>query len=394
MTIFTPVVKQRVFVLGISQRNREIYSLPNQNKIGTISRGPTRDAYLWDLHSMADTFFVHAPRGFRSLSSFDRFWQSLWLTDFHDLAGSKVFQPAPTGFTLNTFNNSMAAEHVYSGGFTYSPLIAATDSLGPAPETTAGEATMYLAVAYPGYPVLFASSITANSHYGPVFVKTARFSVGGNEKLNAVSVAVEFSGGKSILCPVMPALPPEIVSQTHNDLIHAESQTYTDFRYYRSASLLDCMVDNNVYTSIAEMRSALANFSVSESAFPERRLVEMTINIAQEVNFTCPCPTPPRTDQHGPRFASITNRVVTGALTFFSRELRFDQPITTALTLYFGGPNLFPMPNVEWQEPTSKAIPGQGYLQTYEFIARAAPDAPVLGRGISGVSEFARIENT
>ncbi|MFM9500551.1 hypothetical protein ACKI1Q_44205, partial [Streptomyces galilaeus] len=62
----------------------------------------------------------------------------------------------------------------------------------------------------------------------------------------------------------------------------------------------------------------------------------------------------------------------------FSRTDSMDQVLSGPITLYFGGPFLFPMPNVEWQKPESAVKAGNGWVRTYKFIARTANKAIVL----------------
>ena len=47
--------------------------------------------------------------------------------------------------------------------------------------------------------------------------------------------------------------------------------------------------------------------------------------------------------------------------------------------MYFGGPFLFPMQNVDWNKPTTSLNPGKTYDVTYSFVARSCDYAVTKG---------------
>jgi antibiotic biosynthesis monooxygenase (ABM) superfamily enzyme len=59
--------------------------------------------------------------------------------------------------------------------------------------------------------------------------------------------------------------------------------------------------------------------------------------------------------------------------------------------MYFGGPFLFPMYNVDWSNPVVTVRPNGGYQFEYKFIARFASNANITafaGSNNYPVSEF------
>ena len=125
-------------------------------------------------------------------------------------------------------------------------------------------------------------------------------------------------------------------------------------------------------------------------------MLEMKISMTQDVDFVFTGHKGSSNDSKGPRFAEIKNRKISGSFMFYSREDKIlmgnseTNPDSGQLTMYFGGPYLFPMSNVEWQRPEVRQIPGQGFYHTYNFIARAADNAIQMGFKSSDlpVSEF------
>ena len=316
----------------------------------------------------------------------------------NDNAGSSVYEKLPTPFAVSPFTRPLAKGHVYRINFRFSPLIAPplieTDEEGsvvvgsqPA-ETEPAELVLYKAIIYPGYPLMFGSSLASHSHFGPNFINSVKISVTGRNKLGPVEISVDAGGGKSLVSPLASITPPntyEIEPQTlpdptatpgaadEEETPSEAAESALDYRPYRSSCLIDCLVATKLYSSAADMVAEMTALSAQTAHNPEERLVGVELSLKQDMQYEFPVPSGGRTDENGPRFASVSTRTVTGSLTYWSRTKGFELPNTGALTLYFGSIWFFPMPNIEWQKPLLEAAPGQGYLHTLEFIARAAP---------------------
>jgi hypothetical protein len=397
--------KESLFVYSLTDANKAIWSDTMQLRMATGGRNrrrPFRDVYIWDLYRLAE--LVGEDRGdgsgYWTLDGEDSNWKRLWVDGLSDNAGSGVYESLPTPFAVSPFTRPLAKGHVYRANFRFSPLIAppliTTDDEGnvvvenqPA-ETEPAELVIYKAIIYPGYPLMFGSSLASHAHFGPNFINTAKISVTGRNKLGPVEVSVDADGGKALVSPLSAIATPalyEITPQTLPDptATPAASESETeetpsekeestlDYRPYRSSCLIDCLVATKLYNSAAEMVTEMTALASQAAQNPEDRLVGMELSLKQEMHYEFPVPSGGRTDENGPRFASVTGRTVTGSLTYWSRTRSFELPNTGALTLYFGSIWFFPMPNIEWQKPRLEVVPGQGYLHTFEFIARAAP---------------------
>jgi hypothetical protein len=84
----------------------------------------------------------------------------------------------------------------------------------------------------------------------------------------------------------------------------------------------------------------------------------------------------------------MTDRKVTGSITWLSNQYNFYIPTSSSLTMNFGAGFYFPMENVDWQKPKITAVPGQGYLHQFNFIARAVNGAVANGFKSNSIGSF------
>jgi hypothetical protein len=234
----------------------------------------------------------------------------------------------------------------------------------------AGEVGLWQATVWPGMPMLLGTTTPASRCHGPVFLSSATYSVSGRGGLGPVSVSANWNGGKIVRSPAMP-----VNAFDDGDV---ESRGYSN--EYRSATLMDCGFDTSLQSLPADLAEAM-----SLSRFWDwERFVGMTLTMNQQVSMTFTCPTQGLSDKHGPRFASVHDRVVEGTVTFIGRDREplfegMTQGSTGPVTMYFGGRFFFAMPNVEWNRPRTSLQAGQSYTVEYSFIARAAPGAVTKG---------------
>lgn len=379
----TPASAHLLYLMSLTDKDISIWRDPNQVTVGLYRGNPdaTREVYTWDLRALGQ-------RGvFTRLRKTDPLWYKMWLKEYDSDSGSSVYKSLPTIFTVSPFNYLDATGHVFSGSFSFYPLIADTEKNGNQnAETYNAERAIWQAALFPAMPMLFASTINKTDMFGPVFLKKISFSVSGESGLSPVNVSVEFSGGKTIKSPVMDVAAPEVVTYLET----------TDYQGYRSASMIDCLSAVGVFTDLQELKDNLAPYNELEKEQPTTRILDMKLNISQEIEFSFTGHKGSSKDSKGPRFAEIKNRVVNGSFTYFSREDAIilgnseTNPDSGQLTMYFGGPYLFPMSNVDWQKPIIRHIPGQGYYHVYNFIARAADNAIQMGFKASDLpsSEF------
>ena len=389
--------KESLFVYSLTDANKAIWSDLNHMRMSVGGRNrsrPFRNAYIWDLYRLAE--LVGEDRGdgsgFWTIDSGDINWNKIWVSSFNDNAGN-IYEKLPTPFTVSPFTRPVATQQLYRASLRFSPLIApadiTTDENGDVVVTTQSsevepaELTFYKSLIYPAYPLMLASSIATHTHYGPIFLTSARIETSGRDKLKAVELALEIEGGKSIASPGINSENPEIVvieaqqpTDSEGQPVSTEEQEINfDYRSYRTACLIDCLVAHKLYSTVSDMQTEMASQVTGNAQNPEERLVSVSLSVKQELSYEFPVTSKGRTDENGPRFASFPSRTVTGSLIYWSRQKDFEIPNTSALTLFFGGIWFFPMPNVEWQKPNMEFIPGSGYLHTFDFIARAAPNS-------------------
>lgn len=379
----TPSAAHLVYIMSLTDKDISIWRDPNQVTMGLYRDNPeaTREVYTWDLRTLAQ-------RGvFKRLKKTDSFWYKLWLKNHNADSGSNVYKSLPTIFTVSPFNHLDATGHVYSGSFSFYPLIIDSETIrNNISETYDAERAIWQGVLFPAMPFLLAGTIEKTDFFGPVFLKKVSFSVGGAGELSPVDINVEFSGGKSIKSPTIDRVDPDLISCLN----------ITDYQPYRTASMVDCLSSIELITDLEELKTNLAPYHELEKENPTIRILEMKLSMTQDIDFAFTGHKGSSKDEQGPRFAEIKNRKVTGSFKFFSREdaIIMGSSSTNSnsgqLTMYFGGPYLFPMPNVEWQKPIIEQIPGQGFYHVYNFIARAADNAIQMGFKSSDlpVSEF------
>lgn len=358
-----------------------------ESNISTKKRGVLRNIYAYDISRLKE---LYNPDGVDpATGDIAEEWVPLWVSEYKDNAGDKIFQPLSSGFPINFYNHPMATEQTYTGGFDFAPIIPnqkSDDTLvrnelpySKYSPTWKAENLLWSAACYPALPLLIGSSIGGHQHYGPIFLKTIRFSVGGDQKLEPVKIAVEFMGGKLI--------KPDVID-------YEQLNTYD--KSYRQSNFGDCMTSATLTSNTSEFLEKMKQLYTSDE-LASYRIVGMELTVTQEFksDFTCD---PSYVDNDGARFISLTSRSVTGNVTFFSRDKQNLMPSTSQLTMFFGGPFTFPMPLVEWQGQTFRTRVGSGYYHTIGFIARSAPGAVLRGSitGTSGkpVSEFNVQENS
>lgn len=369
--------------MSLTDKDSSIWSDPNQVAMGLYRNNTdaVREVYTWDLRGLGN-------RGiFSNLKNNDPFWYKMWLKSYSDDEGDALYKSLPTIFTVSPFNYLDATAHVYSGSFEFSPLIPNSDINGNQnAETYDAEYAIWQSMLFPAMPMILSTTLLSRNMFGPVFFKRVAFAVSGEGGLSPVNIDVEFSGGKAIKAPMMDIAPP----------ITIDYNGTTDYQAYRTASMIDCLSAQDVFTDLQSLKDYLEPFYELEKISPTNRIIEMKLSMTQDVDFIFTGNKGSNSDSDGPRFVEIKNRKVSGSISYFSKNHAIlvgtssTNPDTGSLTMYFGGPFLFPMSNIEWQKPIVKQIPGQGWYHLYNFIARAADNAIQMGFKTSDlpVSEF------
>ena len=411
---------QQFFLLPLSDVDLSIWTNPNQLTMNAQYRSDQMiHVYFWDLHALAqqvgetetsgNSGRITSDVGYYTIPSDDPNWSQIWLADYQDDTGSGSIDRVPTVFTVAIANRYVPLQFTCKGSFSLAPLIPYNENTTTpgVSETVDGETAVWNSVLFPGYPFMIGSTIPNQLHYGPVFIESAKFEISGEGNLNAVSVHISFTGGRVMRAPTFTALPlelkllpsgidslnPQIVAMVGQDNADAWLAPLSAPQPYRVATIMDCMALQGSYTTVADLNTAGDVFRLFESDDPQERIVGISLEMHQKIDFRAPSPASPFTIEQGPRFASITERVVTGKITYQARTDLMDPPTTDSLTLYFGTVFLFPMDNIEWLPRETSAKAGSFHLHTFTFKARAADNAITIpyAPGAEGMpcSEFA-----
>jgi hypothetical protein len=336
-----------------------------------------RGSYVWNLFSLPSLLPTQYDENTeREYIISPEQWKPIWIENYNDDSGSDVFDSAKTLYTMSQFNVPRYNQQRYSGSFTISPFITLEENDS---ETLDAEKILYAASVIPGYPLMTASSFGNHTSYGPVFFSNIKFDVSGRSTIGAVDISCNFIGGKILSDPNLSKTKPNLtefspkvdIFQTAND------ELQENYKSYRKANLLDCLISFSTVTDKDKLYSNTIK-RIDPFSEPELKLIGMTLNIAQQVSLVYTTPQDSYLnyygDKIGPKYAEITDRKVTGTITFYSTEREIYLNNTGSLTLYFGNDFLFPFDDVEWQKPRFSAKE-LGYEHEYSFIARVAKNS-------------------
>ena len=402
----SPSKTHNIFLLSLYDMDQTIFNLMKMSYGSSISnkRGGLYPAYVWDLYDLADK--LPGPKNYR----FDhRYldvkapWKPLFTKSFNDDAGSEIYKKLRSFLPITLENSPSYNAQTYSGSFGFSPLINIGINnydillaLSPSyvnylNDQSAAEMVVYLASKIPLFPLMICSSVKSHYSFGPVFLNSINFTVRGGEALSAINVECNFVGGKILMSPDVPlydfanstgavkkkpGIEPIIYNEM-NDLnnipIEENAANLSGFNYdyhrYRSASLLDFVIDFKYYNDYLSLKAKVDTY---KNLPPTYKIIEFSMSINQTVDleFTNPYTTDYKRDDIGPKFASLQSREVSGSITYFCFNKTLQQPNTTELSVYFGGPFFYAMKNVDWSNPTVTITPGGGYTHTYKWKAR------------------------
>lgn len=425
----TPSKGYNILIMSLYEQNQDIFKMLKLSLGSTVNNKARRfiSSYIWDLYSLAELTKdrdddPNRP-GYLTFYPSNNRWKKIYSHGFNDDSGSNVYSRLSNFLPLAVQNHPTFTAQKYSCDFTFSPLInigydsdylnliSGGDSELPGllSDQYEAEQLIYLAAKIPMFPLMICSTIPAHYSFGPVFAQQIQFSCNGNGNLPIVNVTCRFEGGKSLISPSFNGndrkkpTPEPIIYNEMDDLngnpIEEKGKGLfgynVDFHRYRSASMIDCMVDFNEYKTLAEMKAALlSNISLP----PVFKITGFDLTINQEINLSHTYPGSTNDDytinyygdKVGPKFASLSSRTVTGSIKYFSFDKDVILPNTSSLSMFFGGPFFFSMKYVDWNNPTVNIEPNSGYTHTYSFNARLTDNVsfPQSGNLNQVVSEF------
>jgi hypothetical protein len=402
-----PSKGHNIYVVPFIDVNSSIYS---DNLLGNLSYGGSLSlggkgvnknrsrtyAHIWDLYEISNSVKNGSLWGYFTINfeNGSKF-KPLFCESFNDNGGDSVYKQLPNFTGLSIHNYPSFSEQKYSASFSFSPIKAITKNNIQYP----GERAIWRASVTPLFPMFVCSSITTHKSFGPAFLSSFNISVDGRNSLGQVQIQCSLVGGKALITPTdvkvttYPYKPltddkyfsNKIVKMTKLDNLSTITEpvidgTQFDFDFvnkYRNLNLSDCGVDinfgNSVFTDINSFWNSVRSKWSNNKVVPDAKIVEMSLSISQNIDFTFSQPFYNGSyvsDIYGPRYASLSNRQVSGSITYFSFFSDALFANTTNLVMYFGNDFLYAMQNVDWSNPIVSINPDGGYFHQYKFIAR------------------------
>lgn len=355
-------------------------------------------SHLWDLYLLSASMSNRATHSsgnffYKRFNTND--YKSLFCSDFADNAGQNIYQPLENFSGLSVLNHPKFSGYQYSGNFSFSPILSTSYS-----RQYEAEQIIYRASFIPLYPLIFCSSIPTHKSFGPAFINSYKISVDGTDQLGDVNISCSIIGGRSVISPdnvsLSRPLPTSFLRMKTLDEKNLINENVINFAdKYRSMNLSDCAFAVGLYTDFDLFKRAVQN-AYSAYNMPIYKIVNMSLNISQSVNFTYTYPGYSLGsnlyefyDIAGPRFASLGDRKVTGSIKLFSpQNYPFIATNSSSLTMYFGNVFYYTMKNVDWQQPDVTISPGNGFFIEYNFTVRLTEFTAFNGLLNGRVSEF------
>jgi hypothetical protein len=325
-----------------------------------------------------------------NIKNFTKSYKPIFCDNYNDNAGDSIYKQLSNFTGLSLHNHPVFSEQKYTANFGYSPLISLNYN-----EQEEAENLLYLASKVPMIPLYFCSSIPSHKTYGPSFINRFSISVDGSSSAGDVKIQVGIIGGKSFISPRGVALNnstnvtagfrkfnTDIIKMKDLEMkdldeagITKASPKNEDFlNKYRTMNLTDCAFDKISCSSVQDFLAKISQKFLSQAEVPNRKIVSMSLDISNNIdlNFTYPMIdlTQFAYDDVGARYAQLSSRSVTGSIKFFSFTDTLVWNNTDIITMYFGGPYIYCIKNVDWQNPVVSISPGTGYFHEYKFIAR------------------------
>lgn len=402
-----PSKGHNIYVVPLRDVNSNLYSdniSGNARYGGSLSlggKGVNKNrsrtyAHIWDLYEVSNSVQNGSLWGYFTVNFGDgaRF-KPLFCESFNDNGGDNVYRQLPNFTGLSLHNYPVFSEQKYSASFSFNPVKAITANNIQYP----GERSIWRASVTPLFPLFVCSSITTHKSFGPAFLSSFSISVDGRNSLGQVQVQCSLVGGKALITPPdvkVTTFPYKLLTNnlyfnnqnvkmtkldninTINEPIIDGSQFDYDFtNKYRNLNLSDCGVDINfgsaVITNLDSFWNSVRSKWSNNAVVPDAKIVEMSLSINQSIDFTFSQPYfngAYVSDIYGPRYASLSNRQVSGSITYFSFFSDALFANTTNLVMYFGNDFLYAMQNVDWSNPVVTISPDGGYFHQYKFIAR------------------------
>ena len=369
----------QVFIMSLTDKDPTIWNAQDQMKVQAKKRGPFLDSYVWNLHSMGDklgSFPLYPNSNSKRMSITDNNWKLIFVDNYNDDQGSSFIATTDTFNSVASFTHPVARNLTTKPNITFSPLINQGNTTS---DVADGNEVIYKCFLFPSYPVILSTTISENEHYGPVFANS--LSIAANDRSKSVNVSASFQGGRALF------LPPMKLKNLNLTRINSADNSL-DANPYRTATIFDCAVEFDIFPDFQSFMDYTTNAKNYKNKNDFERIVDINLSVSQTFTNNITANSDSRRIQQGPRFWNMTDRKVSGSITWLSNQYNFYIPTSSSLTMYFGTGFYFPMENVDWQKPKITAVPGQGYLHQFNFIARAVNGAVANGFKSNSIGSF------
>ena len=355
--LFRSTGLEQFFILGLFDVDQTPFVEDgNQMTVQSKLRGNILDHYTWDVRELAKSYSAGDSRdSYEYLSPFLENWRPMFVNSFEHDQGSKVVKPVSTFNPVNTLASFTSSGFQTKNRINVNPIIKEFKLQDDYTDRFLDfHDTLYKAFILPGYPLLFTSTLENAYLYGPQFIDKISIQVSANLP---VTIDLETTGGRTLFSDSKAA--EELPSENK----------------YRMLKNFDCTFDFKAHETSEDFFSVVNNRSEDLLL----KIVSMSLNVDNAYNIKATAVHSTENVLQGPRFFTISERSVTGTLTFIASSSVFldkTKGENKGLTLYFGGPFLFILPNIVWQKPRIKlASKDELYIHEYDFIAFAADGA-------------------
>ncbi len=354
--IFRSTGLEQFFILGLFDVNPTPFIEDgNQMTVQSKLRGNILDHYTWDVRELSKSYSAGDARdNYEYLPANLSNWRPMFVNSFEHNQGFKTAKPISTFNPVNTLASYTSTEFRTTNRININPITKEfklqNDYVDPFLDF---HEILFKAFILPGYPLLFTSTLENAYLYGPQFIDKISIQVNAN---SPVTIDLETTGGRILFSDKKTA-----------EVLPADSK-------YRLLKNYDCTFDFKAHKTSKEFFDAVN----SRSEDLMLKIVSMSLNVDNAYDIKATAVHSTENVLQGPRFFTITERNVTGTLTFIASSSVFlDKTKSTnkGITLYFGGPFLFIIPNIVWEKPKIKlASTNDLYIHEYEFIAFAADE--------------------
>lgn len=355
--IFKSTGLEQFFILGLFDVDRVPFTEDgNQMTVQPKLRGRILDHYTWDVRELSKSYSKGDTRdNYEYLSENLDVWRPMFINSFDHDQGSSAAKPIPTFNPVNTFASFTSSSFQTKNRISLNPI---TKEFG-LPEDYKDRfldfhSVLYRAFILPGFPLLFTSTLENAYLYGPQFVDKISIQVNANAP---VSIDLETTGGRILFSD------------------KKTKETLPASNKYRTLKNYDCTLDFKAHETSADF------FKVVNNRTEDTLLKIVSMSLSVKNSYDIKATAVHKTDNilQGPRFFTITERNVTGTLTFIAASSVFldkTKADNKGITLYFGGKFLFILPNIVWQKPRIKlSSTSDLYIHEYDFIAFATDGA-------------------